>query len=455
MHWNDIDPAGHNFKIEYAAADTEAYTLVDGARISTNALHALAGEKETADWWREHTTVDVYAWLITDGRKTACFETWEDFAQFCADHRIGVVWWYNAKYDFSHIDYALLSTGWQLNDGGRLLDRQYSSLHGRQGQRYCMKVAKAYKSASRHVYTHMTRHYDLCNIFGGGLERNLQAFNVVDFDGKPVRKLEMDYQGDDAATMRAYMDNDVIGLFHLVRIADDFLAGLWGYRLAAAKPDVMTAGGLAKRVLLSYYNGGSTKHSENIKEFQRWHKLTVDLDGYYRGYGLYRGGITLVNEAYQNKALACPIYKYDINSMYPFQMSRMPDPVGWPHVLPLEKWEALPHKEKYVSAYLIDDAFGTVHDGMLPVFYNLTANKYTATLEINENANPYLFFIDEWEELTRWYDVNYHVKEVIFWDAAPAHGIHQFVKDNYDMKREAKRTKLTTNLIIVLVSNLL
>lgn len=440
MHWNDIDPAGQNMKIEYAAADTEAYTLVDGVRLSSAALYSL-GRKKPKSWWREHTTVNVYAWLITDGRNTACFDTWEAFAQFCADHCVGTVWWYNAKYDFSHIDYAMLTTGWELSTTGRkLTDRAYTSLHGRQGQRYALKCGKTRKTASRHYTTHMTRHYDLCNIFGGGLDKNLKAFDVRNFDGKPLRKLEMDYQGDDPAKMRAYMDNDVLGLYHLVRTVDAFLFDRWGYRLACEKPDVMTAGGLAKRVLLSYYNGGSKDHVKNVQEFQRWHKLTPDLDGFYRSNGLYRGGITMVNKAYQNRVIHAPIYKYDINSMYPFQMSRMPDPVGWPHALTFEKWEAMPDKNKFMAAYLIDEADGRMRDGMLPMFYDIMTNEYTEQLSISANDLPLLVFADEWTEMQNWYEMTCHVKQVYFWQAAPAHGFRQFVLDNYELKRESKRT---------------
>lgn len=439
--WDDITPhRGDRGSIEYLSADTEAHTLIDGVKVTTDELYALGREK-TASWLRQHVTVHVYAWLLSDGRNTACFETWEAFSDFCASHRVGTVWWYNAKYDFSHIDYALLTTGWTLKDAGKLQDREYKSLHGRQGQRYSLTVAKAYRNPNRHTYTHTTKHLDLCNIFNGGLAKNLAAFNVTDFDGRPVRKLEMDYQGDpDTPEARAYMENDVVGLYHLVRVCDAFLSDKWGYRLAVAKPDVMTAGGLAKKVLLSYCNGFSRDHKENVREFQFWHKITVATDKFYRGHGLYRGGMTLCNANYQNRHVHGPIYKYDINSMYPYQMSVMPDLIGQAYTFTYAAWQARDDKDRYVAVFEIQTAYGTLRDGMLPVFYNIQVNEYQAVINLTGAEQSHLFFADEWAELNKWYDITAEISYVYAFTKAPAYGFKRFVKDNYEGKREAKRT---------------
>ena len=437
MEWNEIKDGT---LIEWAAADTEAYTLVCGERVSSAVLDMLAAEKSAA-WWRENTTVYVYAWLITNGRETACFSTWEAFADFCANHRIKTVWWYNAKYDFAHIDYAMLTGGWTLRDKGRLQDKQFRSLHGAQGQRYCLSVGRAYKNPNRHTYTHITRHYDLCNIFGGGLAKNLDAFNVVDFDGKPVRKLEMDYQADTDENAVDYMRNDVVGLYHLVRTCDEFLTAKWGYTLTGGKPDVMTAGGLAKRVLLRYYNGGNTDHAENVKEFQRWHRVSLGADWFYRAHQLYRGGITMVNKNYQNLPLTRPIFKYDINSMYPHQMHQMPDLIDIPRKFSLDEWENFPERENYMAVYMIDYARGVMRDGMLPMYYNREKSEYDPQIIVNEWETPLAYFADEWNELQQWYDVEFNVAHVYAFRKAPAHGFHQFVEDNYEMKRRGKATK--------------
>lgn len=436
MEWNEIKDGTI---IDWAAADTEAYTLVCGERVSSARLDMLACEKSAA-WWRENTTVHVYAWLITNGRETACFSTWEAFADFCASHRIKTVWWYNAKYDFAHIDYAMLSGGWTLCEQGRLQDKQFRSLHGRQGQRYSLSVGRSYRNPNRHAYTHITRHYDLCNIFGGGLARNLKTFNVTDFDGKPIRKLEMDYQADTDENAVDYMKNDVNGLYHLVRTCDEFLREKWGYTLTGTRPDVMTAGGLAKRVLLRYYNGGNNDHRENVKEFQRWHCLNVASDGYYRNRHLYRGGITMVNKNHQNRPITRPIYKYDINSMYPHQMHEMPDLIDIPRRFTFDEWNALPNRDDFVGVYCINYARGMMRDGMLPMYYNPISREYDNKIVIDECDTEYAFFEDEWREICEWYDVEFTVDRVYAFRKAPAHGFRKFVDDLYEMKRNGKRT---------------
>lgn len=441
LTWDDFDP---RVKIEWAAADTEAFTLVDGRRISTDEMLALSREKTTA-WWRQHVTVDVYAWLVSDGRFTACFDKFDDFVAFCTSHRVSTLWWYNAKYDFAHIDYAVLTGGWTLKTEGKLKAREYRSLHGGQGERYSFSFADEYVDASRHKHVHTTKSYDLCNIFGGGLAKNLKAFDVRDFDGKPVRKLEMDYQGDnDDAAARAYMDNDVIGLYHLVRTADAFLRDRWGYTLTGKRPDVMTAGGLAKRVLLSYYNGFCRDHKANVAEFQKWHKVDIDADTFFRVRHLYRGGITLVNPAHQNRPITSPIYKYDINSMYPYQMSRMPDLVGRPYRVSVKEWrDRFAGTGKWVGAYQITAIDARMRDGMLPTWYDTINREYTPHANHTPENTPLLMFTEEFDEMCRWYDVdeyNVTIDCVYMWQTAPAHAYHQFIADNYELKREGKRT---------------
>ncbi len=434
LTWNDFDP---HAKIEWAAADTEAFTLVDGRRLSTETLLEMAVDGEhPAAWWRAHVTVDVYAWLISDGARSACFSTFDEFADFCAEHRIETIWWYNAKYDFGHIDYAMLTGGWSLCSAGKMRDKNFRSLHGRQGQRYSLSVAREYKNSTRHTRTHITRHYDLCNIFGGGLAKNLVSFNVCDFDGKPIRKLDADYQ---EGASREYMEADAHGLYHLVRTCDAFISQKWGYTLTNGKPDVMTAGGLAKRVLLSYYNGYSHDHKANVKEFQRWHCVDLDFDTFYRKHGLYRGGITYCNEKYQNVDINFPLYKYDINSMYPYQMSRMPDLVGRPWIFDnFEEWQQFDKKDRVCVAYLIDHARGVMREGMLPFYYDKHAKGYNKIINIDECDTPLLVFADEWHEMGNWYDMTFHVKQVYAWRVAPPHAFRRFVSDHYEMKRAGK-----------------
>ena len=441
VNWNEFDK---HARVAWAAADTEAYTLIDGVRVSTDEMLKLSAEHDTA-WWRKHVSVDVYAWLISDGTRSACFDTWDAFIQFCADHRVQTLWWYNAKYDFAHVDYTILTSGWSMNTGGKIKHNEYRSLHGTRGQRYSMTFGREYTNSTRHKHVHKVSFYDLCNIFGGGLAKNLVAFDVRDNDGKPIRKLEMDYQGgSDEATARAYMVADVHGLYHLVRTADTFLRDRWGYTLTGNKPDVMTAGGLAKRVLLSYCNGFSKDHRDNVKQFQRWHLVDIGSDSFYRVHGLYRGGITLVNPDHQNKPLTRPIYKYDINSMYPYQMSRMPDLIGRPARVSVREWcEKYANSGEWCGAYLLTAIDARMRAGMLPTWYDRLNREYTPRAYQTDTDTPTLIFTNEFDELRHWYDIdeyNTRIDCVYMWRTAPANGFHQFIADNYELKREGKRT---------------
>ena len=80
--WDDITPhLGGRGSIEYLSADTEAFTLIDGEKVTTEDLYRIGREK-SASWLRSHVSVHVYAWLLSDGRYTACFETWDAFSDF-------------------------------------------------------------------------------------------------------------------------------------------------------------------------------------------------------------------------------------------------------------------------------------------------------------------------------------------------------------------------------------
>lgn len=422
----------------WVAADTETHLYVDGRLVTTAELERMATPDTPLSWWREHVTVDCYAWLVSDGKHTACFSTFDAFNAFLASHCIYAVWWYNAKFDFAQIDYAILTAGWTCENGRLTAKNTYKSLHGRQGQRYSLALASARFDAKKGRETiHTTRHYDFCNIIGGGLSKCLQSFNVVDYDGNPIRKLTMDYQGDDAATARAYMENDVTGLYHLIRTADAFISSSFGYHIAGRKPDVMTAGALAKKVMLRFYGGG--RDDENIKTFQAFHPITPDGDAWYREKGLYRGGITFINPLYQNKPLRRPLYKYDVNSMYPYNMARMPDIVGVPRAITYDEY--LTEKDTADRVYVLEfeNVRGRVKRGMLPFWYDSDTLTYTPYVDVRA---PLLMFDFEFDELRRWYDfTEIDVRRVLSFKSMPGVQYKAFVDFAYAMKRDAKKSK--------------
>ena len=416
MIYNDFKK---NSKVVWLAGDTETYTYIDGVKVSTTKLIEL-GKDKPSSWFREHAKVDAYAWLLSDGIHFAWLESFEEYVDFCCEHKVKAVWWYNAKFDFAIFDYQLLKKEWQINAGKEHKDRTYSSLHNDTGQRYSLKLWKSYRgkgrtATTRHEHVHSWTNFDFCNLFGGGLKRCLKAFNVTDYDGNEIRKLEMDYQAEntlDNEQSLQYMKNDVFGLYHLIRIADEFLFENFGYHLAGAKPDVMTAGGLAKRVLLEHLYNTKDKR-KNIKSFQREHTMNADIDRCIREHNLYRGGITICNEYKQGRLIKDKIYRYDVNSMYPAQMKKMPDLVGRPRSMTVEKFKKLPHKENYCIILEIDNLRGTVKENMLGVWYDCENRCYTENPEINEDCKSLFIFLDEFRELQNWYTFTFNVKRVI------------------------------------------
>lgn len=424
------------------AADTETHTLIDGVLVSSEELEEL-GNKMPESFFREHCTVHCYAWLVSDGRRMAWLESFEEFTLFCAEHKTRCVWWYNAKFDFAIIDWHLLTSGWVQNEGKKGIDRSYKSLHSAQGARYSLALHKAYGEGKK-PHVHCTTHYDFCNIFGGGLAACLKDFDVRDFDGNPVRKLTMDYQGDpEDPEAIAYMRNDVLGLYHLWRTAGAWLKDELGIDILAPKPQAMTAGGIAKKVMLRFLYGRGDDR-ENAKYFRVCHRMTADLDAELRNHWLYRGGLTFLNPAFENVSGTAPLHKYDVNSMYPSKMRDMPDIYGRPHEIPRETWDKWSDKERaaWVPILVIEELKGRVRDGMCGVWYDPYTRKFTDEVDFPAYGRHMLIFADEFTELSRWYDwETVSAERVLIFRKRKFERMPEFVDWIYRLKTEGKRTK--------------
>lgn len=449
------------------AGDTETHTFVDGVLLSEEEIKELFAEQDDngnyihgATWAREHVTVQAYAWLLSDGRKWAYLETFDEFVDFCVQHQTHSVWWYNAKFDFAFFDYEMLTNGWQgvrLAKKQKLKDKQFASLHGPQGQRYKLTLAveahiKAKKDRHKHVYSFSN--YDLCNIFGGGLAANLASFNVCDYDGNPIRKLTMDYQGDENLD---YMKNDVYGLFHLLRLSSEYLEKNHGYSLMEENCKIMTAGGLAKRLLLRelYHD----KDKVNVSKFQSDHQIDIETDTYVRSRYLYQGGKTIANPLYLNKLLyngyfydgekkiklkgdKSKIYYYDVNSMYPAQMRVMPDLIG--QLLSINPDREKEYREMgYQIIYEIEipeNGAWLKRAGALGVLYNPVTREYVDEMtRASTGAKPLMFFDFEIEMLEKFYFLDFQIIKI--WAIAKTinYGYKRYVDRFYKEKAEAKK----------------
>ena len=440
MLYNDF-PEG--IRPIWLACDTETHTYIKGHLVTEEQL-LLLGKKHPLSWFRENATVHTYAYSFSDGRHLAICETWQEFLDFCTTTtNIKSVWFYNSKFDFANIDYQMLTDGWISQDRGRLTHKRFNSLHSDFGARYSLKLCHNYRDAGRHEKTHVWTMYDFMNIFGGGLKALLEKFNVTDFDGNTIRKSTMDYQTEKLTENDIdYIRNDTAGLYHLIRIADDFLKTEIGYTITGAKPEIITAGGLGKRVLLdTLYGTGDYKN--DIRLFQRQHCVDITVDRFYRTHNLYRGAITFLNPRYCNRVQIKPMYRYDVNSMYPHKMATMPDIVGYTRTLSYDEYKATYDPENYVYILDIKSMRGKTKPNMLPLFYDPLYREYRDIMDFNTNSksDTIMFFDFEFKEFSEWYDFDADIVRVLRFEGRKNTKYADFVNRFYKMKSDAKREK--------------
>lgn len=440
-------------EVTVVACDTETHTFCDGKLLSERQLKKICKTHSQA-WLREHITVQTYAWLVSDGYGFAWCENFDEFVELLAGLNCCSAWWYNAKFDFAGIDYQLLTNDWRDHSGqkGRLGDKSFSSLHGSQGQRYSLKIARARKDQYRNTRAHTVNHYDFCNIFGGGLKKCLESFKVVDYEGTPIRKLEMDYQGEIDENAIAYMKNDVMGLFHLVRIASEWLESNLGYSLMGERPDVMTAGGLAKKMLLRFMYDEDDK--TNVELFQREHPMDAKLDAFLREKHLYAGALTNVNPNYANtlvvsksfeyrfrnyngrkRVIDGKLYYYDVNSEYPAQMHDMPDLVG--RLVKIDECdEEFYRKNDFQIIYEITNYVFEKKYKKAQVFYDRSMRIFT---DYSEGTEPVMYFDFELDEIANFYEMQYDVKQVYAIKKKNNPKYREFVDFFYKLKTDGKK----------------
>ena len=82
--YNDFDPFN---KIEWVACDTETFTYIDGEKVSNDTLLEL-GKTKPAKFFREHATVRVWAWQISDGEHFFVSNDFDEFIAFFGEHKI-------------------------------------------------------------------------------------------------------------------------------------------------------------------------------------------------------------------------------------------------------------------------------------------------------------------------------------------------------------------------------
>lgn len=442
----------NNFKktqtFGWCSADTETYTLIDGVKVSTQELNNLALDNvHNTAWFRSHTTIDTYAWQISCGEYNAICNTFIEWLDTIARHHIKAVWFYNAKFDFSQIDYQVLT-----NDTFKLYSKEakqegkynlYESLHNPFGARYMYTIWYYYENKEHKRVCHKIKIYDLMNIFTGGLAHLLEEFKITDINGNDLRKLEMDYQtntdinGNYTSEAINYMIMDVKGLYYLILKCNEYLVTRYKLQIVP-KADFMTAGGFAKKLLLeTLYKNGDYK--KNLEAFHKQYRMWIELDMFYRKGGLYQGGKCIVNYKYQNQLVNNDFVRLDYNSHYPARMREGVAFKGKLYRMSYDEYKEIKQNDEYIFILHLIDYRGYLKPKMVAVWYDFFTKSYTDTPTCNDE-NGLLIFDFEFYEYLNYYEMDFTIDYVLVYKKQIDNGYIEFVDMVYKEKNEGKRT---------------
>ena len=438
------------------AIDTETLTYFDGHIYDNKSLFKKIARLSN-DERRKRIFNKVWSWQCYDEYNgffmTNDFMTWLDYQCKC---RYQFGWCYNATFDFAQIDYKLLCEYADLfkpHTKGKDTKGQawtYQSLHNDMGARYAYKLWIEYRNENRHKYVHAVEYRDFMKLVVGGLGKLLEDLDIRDNDGNEIRKLKMDYQAIEPTLEAlndddiAYCENDVKGLYFAVKKVNETIEAQSNgeCHIFGEDTNLMTAGGFAKRELLrSMYPNLKTQY--RLKRYQKQHPITADQDAYLREKYLYRGGISYVNEKYRGKLIMQTMYRYDVNSEYPYAMSQIRDLVGKPFKITLNEWLKKPKadKDNYECAYLLTSVMGRVKPDKVGLWYNPFKKCYQ---DVIDEEGEHLIFERELNEISQWYDdFEFTCEYVILWKRGD-YAYRQFVLDNYAVKEKASKDKNVT-----------
>ena len=419
---------------DYVSADTETKLYYRDELLTEEKayeFYKLYGAK----WCRTNIVVKAYAFMLSDGENFALFQCIDDFIKCCATMLVKKVFWYNAKFDFAIFDYYFARNHWERSQDvvenfnkqkHKIHSNVFKSMDGDFGQRYQLRIWKSYKNSHYHIKVHNFKMIDICNIFGGGLRRNLEDWGITDKTGKDVRKLTMDYVNASIENDIEYMIADTKGLHLLAEKINEKIFEISGYSLFEG--DYITAGGLAKKSLLNFMFGDK-KVKPNMKMFRQIFPMSVEEDKIYRDFKLYQGGKCFVSPYYINKIVS-NIRKYDVNSMYPTQMRNMLYPVGNPKIV-----NEISNNERKIYILKIKNIYGYLKENMVPVWYDVITNDYK--FQVYEEETQY-FWLEELQMLEKYYKLTYEIVEILEFDGYYCKGARNYVDTFYNIKKNSK-----------------
>ena len=419
---------------DYVSADTETKLYYRDELLTEQKAYEFY-KKYGAKWCRTNIVVKAYAFMLSDGENFALFQCIEDFIKCCATMLVKKVFWYNAKFDFAIFDYYFARNHWERSQDvvenfnkqkHKIHSNVFQSMDGDFGQRYQLRIWKSYKNSHYHIKVHNFKMIDICNIFGGGLRRNLEDWGITDKTGKDIRKLTMDYVNASIENDIEYMIADTKGLHLLAEKINEKIFEISGYSLFEG--DYITAGGLAKKSLLNFMFGDK-KVKPNMKQFRQIFPMSVEEDKIYREFKLYQGGKCFVSPYYINKVVS-NVRKYDVNSMYPTQMRNMLYPVGNPKVV-----NEISNNERKIYILKIKNIYGYLKENMVPVWYDVITSDYK--FQILEEETQY-FWLEELQMLEKYYQLSYEIVEILEFDGYYCKGARNYVDKFYDIKKNSK-----------------
>ena len=439
------------------AWDTEEKTLFDGEVISDKELKKKVSLMKQNEL-RQHLSCRVWLWQVYDNENgffgASSFLDWLQYLGLIGG-KCGYN--YNSTFDHSQLDWQILTRGWKKHipiedykklfpddkSKGRKQPMTYASLHSGEGARYQYDLWYDYKNSQRKMVQRHVKFRDFCKLVPGGLRKCLESFKPIGRDGKPLLKLEMEYQEVDEENPTEqdldYCRIDVEGLlgcvYMLNRYIEEYTDG--EQRLIyteKGKPNVVTGGGLAKRAMLQAIYP-DCQERWRLSRFQDRHPMSIKTDRMWRDLMLLRGGITIVNPFYRGKWGHNHLWIYDVNSLYPFIAAAAADLSGGMYKTSIKAWKKMKTREKYEAVYIIVNASGKLRPGMVPVWYDEHKKEYVS--KIKDEDEPRAFFECEILELEKWYDFTYDVREVVYWKKREGLYTSHF-KKWYDLKAKAK-----------------
>ena len=427
---------------ENIAADTETKLYYNNKQITDDEAYKLY-KTNGQSWVKKNIEVKAYAFMIAYENEFVLFKNAKDFLTCCSMLNVKNVFWYNAKFDFAIFDYYMLTNGWKSsseiisnNRYGKLPHATYQSLNGEFGQRYQLRIWQKYINRKSCERVHNFKMLDICNIFGGGLAKNLKDWDIKDKYGNDIRKLTMSYESADIESDINYLINDTRGLYYLSVKINETLFNITGFSLF--KNDYITAGGLAKKTLLKFAFG--KKNNENIQIFRDIFPLSIDEDKEFRENSLYRGGKCFVNPNKVGK-VQNNIYKYDVNSMYPDKMRNMYYPVGYPEKIHKEETD-----DNFIYLYKLRYLNGVLKENKVPIYQDTLTGDYVN--EISETEDIYLWQ-EELFSIADFYDIEYEIIYILKYKAKKLKGIIKYVDEFYAVKNNSKGTvKLGAKLLL-------